>query len=258
MLDSPISVLSPDEYPFTPIEQLPPPIINVQEFPSLLHSASTSHPSTNVNSQILRFYIDHIVPKITEGVKVDIKGTGNGVGGDEERDDGNYGSSATRDVEVLQALSRRIHFGKFRSDHRPHLSQFSDSSHLFSGMFVSESKFRQAPHDFIPHITSNPPNREALAGLITKPAVEAALLIRLGNKASLYGAELDPQGNLKREEGGEVKGLGQRIKTDEVVKLYRDWVIPLTKEVEVDYLIHRLEGVDQTQIDEWMKAGERE
>jgi hypothetical protein len=27
-------------------------------------------------------------------------------------DDGNYGSAATRDVEVLQALSRRIHFGK--------------------------------------------------------------------------------------------------------------------------------------------------
>lgn len=29
-------------------------------------------------------------------------------------DDGNYGSAATRDVEVLQALSRRIHFGTKR------------------------------------------------------------------------------------------------------------------------------------------------
>jgi chorismate mutase len=119
-------------------------------------------------------------------------------------------------------------------------------------MFVSESKFRQAPHEFIPHILSTPPNREALAGLITKPAVEAALLVRLGNKARLFGAELDAQGNLK---GEDQRGEG-RIKTDEVVKLYRDWVIPLTKDVEVDYLEHRLEGVEQGQIDEWMRAGE--
>lgn len=54
------------------------------------------------------------MPVITEGVRV--KGgneneNGNAKGED-GRDDGNYGSSATRDVEVLQALSRRIHFGK--------------------------------------------------------------------------------------------------------------------------------------------------
>jgi chorismate mutase len=122
------------------------------------------------------------------------------------------------------------------------------------GMFVSESKFRQAPHDFIPHILSKPPNRDALAGLITKPAVEAALLVRLKNKADLFGADLDAQGNLKEPEH---RGEG-RIKTDEVVKLYRDWVIPLTKDVEVDYLEHRLEGVSQEQIDEWMKGAKGE
>jgi len=57
----------------------------------------------------LKFYIEEIVPKITEGVK--IKST-TGEQKVEDRDDGNYGSSATRDVEVLQALSRRIHFGE--------------------------------------------------------------------------------------------------------------------------------------------------
>lgn len=46
------------------------------------------------------------MPVITEGVRVKAPE------GEESRDDGNYGSSATRDVEVLQALSRRIHFGK--------------------------------------------------------------------------------------------------------------------------------------------------
>ena len=51
----------------------------------------------NVNDKILSFYVDKIVPAITSGQR--------------SADDGNYGSSATRDVEVLQALSRRIHFG---------------------------------------------------------------------------------------------------------------------------------------------------
>lgn len=132
-------------------------------------------------------------------------------------------------------------------------------------MFVSESKFRSAPHDFIPHILASPPNRTALAALITKPAVEAALLVRLGNKARLYGAELDAQGRLKASSsdlidgGGDGHGEkeGNRIKVEEVVKLYRDWVIPLTKDVEVDYLVHRLDGVSDEQIQTWLKNGEK-
>jgi chorismate mutase len=74
-------------------------MLKQQSYPSLLHPASAKHPSTNVNSQILKFYVQAIVPGITKGF----------TGGD---DDGNYGSAATRDVEVLQALSRRIHFGE--------------------------------------------------------------------------------------------------------------------------------------------------
>lgn len=105
-------------------------------------------------------------------------------------------------------------------------------------MFVSESKFREAPHKFIPHILAQPPNTEALAGLITKPAVEAALLVRLGNKAEIYGQELDPQGKLRKnpgeaQAGGASDDAETRLDTDEVVALYRDWVIPLTKDVEV-------------------------
>ncbi|KAJ9110483.1 hypothetical protein QFC19_001609 [Naganishia cerealis] len=221
---------SPDEHPFTPIENLPQPIIAMQSFPSLLHPQSAAHPSTNANSRILDFYVNKIVPAITKRVKISE--------GNTDRDDGNYGSSATRDVEVLQALSRRIHFG----------------------MFVSESKFREAPHKFIPHILAEPPNTEALAGLITKPAVEAALLVRLGNKAEIYGQELDPQGKLRKTPGDNNSGSSDdgetRLDTDEVVALYRDWVIPLTKDVEVDYLIHRLDGVPQSQVDAWMSVGE--
>jgi chorismate mutase len=96
-------------------------------------------------------------------------------------------------------------------------------------MFVSESKFQSAPHDFIPHILSDPPNSEALAGLITKPAVEAKLLIRLGNKARVYGGEMDADGRVvEAEDAG-----ARKIDVDQVVRLYRDYVIPLTKDVEV-------------------------
>jgi chorismate mutase len=97
-------------------------------------------------------------------------------------------------------------------------------------MFVSESKFRSAPRDFIPHIQSDPPNREALAGLITKPEVERRLLIRLGNKARLYGGELDAEGKFMPPEKESGRG---KIDVDQVVALYRDYVIPLTKDVEV-------------------------
>lgn len=224
-------------------------------FPSLLHPQSTAHPSTNVNDRIKRFYIEEVVPKITKRVTrttaPDVSSNG-GDGDWDARDDGNYGSAATRDIEALQSLSRRIHYG----------------------MFVSESKFRSAPWDFIPHILASPPNTDALAGLITKPAVEAALLVRLGNKAEIYGQELDAQGRLRRPSVGALsasvagggmttadKQLGgddpQRVDVQDIVDLYRDYVIPLTKDVEVDYLVHRLDGVPQEQIDEWMKQGKQ-
>lgn len=94
-------------------------------------------------------------------------------------------------------------------------------------MFVSESKFLSNPGAFVPHILN--PHPESLLGLITKPAVEAALLVRLANKARLYGQELDGMGHpIVDSERGPGK-----IDVDEVVKLYEKWVIPLTKVVEV-------------------------
>lgn len=60
--------------------------------PTLLHPHSV-----NVNSRIKSRYVKEVVPAITKNLGLE--------------DDGNYGSSATRDVEVLQAISRRVHFG---------------------------------------------------------------------------------------------------------------------------------------------------
>ena len=109
-------------------------------------------------------------------------------------------------------------------------------------MFVSESKFRSAPADFIPHILN--PNEEALAALITKPAVEAALLVRLAKKAFFYGQELDAAGNPAPTDAKDLK-----LDVQEVVKLYKDYIIPLTKDVEVEYLLTRLDGLSEADIE---------
>jgi chorismate mutase len=96
---------------------------------------------------------------------------------------------------------------------------------LTSGKFVSESKFVEKPSDFVPHILSR--NREALEGLITKPAVEKALLARLTKKAAFYGQDLGPDGQ-PLPNGGST-----RIDVQGVKDLYEKYIIPLTKDVEV-------------------------
>jgi chorismate mutase len=238
---------SPDEHPFTDIRLLPEPILPAQDYPPLLHPPSANHPSTNANARILKFYVDSIVPTVTANATN---------AGAHLLDDGNYGSAATRDVEVLQALSRRIHFGKSTNSSPAHCPLTS------IGMFVSESKFQSAPQLFVPHILANPPNTEALTSLIYKPEVEARLLVRLANKARIYGGEFDSEGRIVENEGA------RKLDIEGVVGMYRDYVIPLTKDVEVsswrpthlisqvDYLIHRLEGVSQSQINAWLELAQ--
>lgn len=153
------------------------------------------HPHhVNVSQEILDFYTKDVVPVITNRMH-------------QASDDRQYGSAAVCDTEALSAISRRIYFG----------------------MFVSESKFRADPAAFIPHIQSG--NTEALAGLITKPAVEQVLLQRVGQKAEVYGQNLDPvtHGNADL----------RKIQSQDIVRLYQEYIIPLTKKVEVDYLLER-------------------
>lgn len=197
---------APDEYPFTEPKLLPEPILPPVTYPKLLYPHGI-----NVNDRILKHYAEVIVPTITR------RHAGAAAAG-AEADDGQYGSAAVRDVEVLSALSRRIHFG----------------------MFVSESKFRADPRAFLEPIRKR--DREALLALITKPAVEAALLVRLREKASVYGQDLDRAVAIMQAGGNadaQQRDAQRKIEADEVVKLYESFVIPLTKDVEVDYLVSR-------------------
>ncbi|KAJ3841655.1 chorismate mutase [Lentinula raphanica] len=222
---------SPDEYPFT--SGLPEPVLPPLQFPKILFPNKI-----NANASILSFYVRYIVPRITRRATLCLAASKRvkGILGDEEyEDDGNYGSAATIDVEVLQAISKRVHYGKF----------------------VSESKFLENPAAFIPHILK--PNRSKLDELITKPEVERKLLVRLRAKAATYAQDLDLDHFSNGINNGEVKvngmnghglnGNSAKIEVDGVVDLYESYIIPLTKEVEVDYLLHRLDGLSEEDID---------
>jgi chorismate mutase len=79
------------------------------DFPKILY------PNTvNANPSILSFYTRQIVPRITKTATVQLAAAKRAkgiIGDDEYEDDGNYGSAATLDVEVLQAISKRVHYG---------------------------------------------------------------------------------------------------------------------------------------------------
>lgn len=84
-------------------------------------------------------------------------------------DDQNYGSSATKDCEALQLLSRRIHFGKFVAE-----AKFNDP------------KYRQKYIELIKR-----GDRDGIEELLTNRVVEEKLLRRLRRKAAVYGREIE-------------------------------------------------------------------
>ncbi|KAF2467670.1 chorismate mutase [Lindgomyces ingoldianus] len=185
---------SPDEYPFFP-DALQTPILKPLHYPKILHPNNV-----NVNEKLKNSYIEHILPAACSQY-------GHGDRGEQQE---NYGSAATCDVACLQALSRRIHFGKF----------------------VAEAKFQKETERFVKLIRAE--DRQGIDDAITDAKVEKKVLERLRLKAKTYGT--DPESN---GDGSPVK-----INADAVVAMYKDWVIPLTKEVEVEYLMQRLEGTE--------------
>jgi chorismate mutase len=108
------------------------------------------------------------------------------VGGEDEMEEGQVmGSAALCDVSVLQALSRRIHFGKF----------------------VAEAKFRGERPRFEALIRAR--GREGIGRAITDEAVEKKVLERMATKARVYGA--DPSANY----------AGRRLDVEGVVRMYK-------------------------------------
>jgi len=118
-------------------------------------------------------------------------------------DDGQYGSSVEHDVYAVQAIARRIHYGAF---------------------YVAESKFQSDPKGYSKLIADN--DVDGMMEKLTRKDVEERILERVKNKvesaqsktSQLVRNVIDPQ-----------------IFMD----YYRDFLIPLTKQGEILYLLNR-------------------
>ena len=120
-----------------------------------------------------------------------------------EGDDFQYGSSVEHDVQVLQAISRRIHFG---------------------AMYVAEVKFRSNMAEYRRLIEAG--DRIGLLSILTRPEAEVRILERVREKVAYIQARVNTS----------VRSL---VDADIVLTFYRDTVIPLTKDGEVLYLLNR-------------------
>ncbi|KAK7260976.1 hypothetical protein RIF29_27279 [Crotalaria pallida] len=180
---------NPEENPFFP-ENLPPSLVTSYPFPQFLHAGAAS---VNINKSIWKLYFHELLPLFVAS-----------------GDDGNYAQTAASDLSLLQAISRRIHYGKF----------------------VAEVKFRQSPKDYEPLIRAK--DKEGLMKLLTFEKVEEMVRKRVEKKAKVFGQ------NVMLDH---VDDRNKKYKVDPsfVSSLYKKWLIPLTKDVEVDYLLRRLD-----------------
>ena len=118
-------------------------------------------------------------------------------------DDGQYGSSVEHDVYAIQAISRRIHYGAF---------------------YIAECKFRGDPDEFRQAIETR--NIDKLEQMVTRKEVEDRIIDRVSHKT-------------RETQKGVNRDIRQVIDSDIIVQFYRDTVIPLTKQGEIVYLLHR-------------------
>jgi chorismate mutase len=77
--------------------------------------------------------------------------------------------------------------------------------------------------------------------LLTNTAVEKKLLRRLRKKVLIYGQEVDDSGENEDGDGGNYVAQQPRISPTLMAAIYEQFVIPLTKKVEVEYLLQRLD-----------------
>ena len=158
------------------------------------------------NAQVMASYLDVILDEVAD------------VG----EDDSQHGTCLLLDVAALQALSKRVHFGKY----------------------VAEAKFRQERALFEPLIATG--DRHGVRAALTHPAQEDAVASRVARKAAqMLANEAEAAASLGEGgaggNGGAGKGRQPRLTAEAVARLWRDVVMPLTKDVQVAYLMRRLE-----------------
>lgn len=180
---------TPEEVPFFPGD-LPSAIICSSNCSQILPPAAAS---ISVNKNIWDIYVNQFLPLLAA------KG-----------DDGNYALAVASDLACLQAISRRIHYGKY----------------------VAEVKFRGAPEAYTAAIRAK--DRDALMNMLTDEKVEAMVKQRVQKKAMVFGQEVTLTVTSNNSSNC-------KVDPSLVYRLYDEWIIPLTKEVEVEYLLRRLD-----------------
>ena len=213
---------SPEEHAFFP-ERLPQQgqmdALPQLDYPEDLLSGVGGASAVNFNPILLKKYIEVIVPAMSK-----------------EGDDEQHGSTILADIAVLQALSKRIHYGKF----------------------VAESKYRSDPEEYQRLVDAG--DAEGVMRLLTNEKVEKKVLRRARLKAATYGrepllAELPP---IEQSEStsivaaaaasavvaalealGEDKGQEGKVDPAVIESVYEKIIIPMTKDIEVAYLFRR-------------------
>jgi chorismate mutase len=206
---------SPEEHAFFP-ERLPTDLdaLPSLHYPEDLLSSIGGANELNFNKKLMDMYINTVVPSLcTRG------------------DDEQHGSTSLCDIAALQALSRRVHYGKFVAD----------------------------PEAYQRLVDAN--DVDGVMELLTNKAVEDQVLRRAWLKAATYGqepllSELPPIGKtgtasivaaaaasavvaaLEALDNEEDHKKG-KVEPKVIESVYRDIVIPLTKDIEVAYLFRR-------------------
>lgn len=134
----------------------------------------------------------------------------------EAGEDNNHGSTAIQDVHCLQLLATRIYYG----------------------LFVAESKFQSETEKATALIKAE--SREGLMAFVTKPEVEQSNIQRVILKARTFSQ------NIAAGEAGQLApapstATTYKINPEFIGDVFRDYIMPLTKEVEVEYLLARLQ-----------------
>lgn len=219
---------SPEEHAFFP-DRLPPQSESMEQidYPNLLSNDPAIN-ELNWNPILYQKYLNVIVPSIAA------KG-----------DDEQYGSTCVTDTAALQALSKRIHYGKF----------------------VAESKYRSNPEGFQRLVDAG--DADGVMELLTNAKVEEQVLTRARLKATTYGREPmlssfpmarnEKDGDstsiiaaaaamavvaaveAMQDSGGDEDNVKVKGKVDPAIieAIYRELIIPMTKDIEVAYLFLR-------------------
>ncbi|KAA3475434.1 chorismate mutase 1, chloroplastic-like isoform X1 [Gossypium australe] len=228
---------SPDEHPFFP-DELPDPLLPPLQYPQVLHPIADS---ININPKVWQMYFRNLIPRLVK-----------------EGDDGNCGSTAICDTMCLQnpfsdlgvsniaplfssiklaiVLDQLDVLGTAGCLLNIYVSPQALSKRIHYGKFVAECKYRASPDAYQAAIREQ--DRDWLMKLLTYPLVEESIKKRVEMKAKTYGqVVLD---NINKKDCDPVYKINPSLVAD----LYGDWIMPLTKEVQVEYLLRRLDGFE--------------